>query len=61
MYIFILTMFIHMISWVAITKYHRQDGLVTEIYALIDLEARNWGSKCQLGQVLVKAFFVAYR
>ena len=54
-------MFIHMISWVAITKYHRQDGLVTEIYALIDLEARNWGSKCQLGQVLVKAFFVAYR
>jgi len=61
MYVFILTMFMHILSWVAITKYHRQDGLVTEIYALIALEARNWGSKCQLGQVLVKAFFLTYR
>ena len=51
----------HAFALVAITGYHRPDGLKKGIYFLIVLEARSSRSRCQQGLSLVKPLLLACR
>ena len=51
----------HAFALVAITGYHRPDGLKKGIYFLIVLEARSPRSRCQQGLSLVKPLLLACR